>query len=269
MAKAHRRLARANQDVEQAWPTATNTGVLTRLTPTLDLDLMHEPAAVAVEEFVRDAFGERGHVMVRIGKPPKRAIPFRTSKPFKKITAPLRAPDGGDEKIELLADGQQVAVAGEHPETHKPYWWHGGTPWHVPRADLPYLDEDEARALVENAVSIAHRLRVCAARAQRAPRAGQRRQRQRGDDRWQTLVDNIAAGRALHDSFSDLAGMLIVSGMHQGAAKPLLHALAEIIDRYDARVEARIRDIPRAIDSAVAKYGRRDHAGILQHRRCP
>ena len=72
----------------KSWPTASNTGVLTRLTPTLDVDLLHEPAAVAVEEFVRDAFGERGFVLVRIGKPPKRAIPFRTSKPFKKITAP-------------------------------------------------------------------------------------------------------------------------------------------------------------------------------------
>ena len=30
---------------EKLWPTATNTGILTRLTPTLDIDLLFEPAA--------------------------------------------------------------------------------------------------------------------------------------------------------------------------------------------------------------------------------
>ena len=65
-----------------------------------------------------------------------------------------------------------------------------------------------------------------------------------------------AAGRALHESFRDLAAMLIASGMDKGAANHLLHALAEQIEHYDARTESRLRDIPRAIDSAVAKYRR-------------
>ena len=172
------------------FPQATNTGILTRLTPTLDLDIMHPPAAVAVEEFVRDAFGDRGVVMIRIGKAPKRAIPFRTSKPFKKIAAPLIAPNGDtSEKIELLADGQQVVVDGEHPETFKPYRWHGGTPWDLPRADLPYLGEADARALVDNAVRIAHDFGY--ARPAPARPSGNGGNGGNGDDRWNTLVANI------------------------------------------------------------------------------
>ena len=242
----------------KSWPTATNTGILTRLTPTLDLDLLHEPAAVAAEEFVRDAFGERGTVMSRIGKPPKRAILFRTSRPFRKITTLLRAPGGGEEKIELLADGQQVVVDGIHPDTGKPYWWRSGAPWHIPRADLPYLGEDEARALVDNAVSIAGDFGYAPVglRGNGGSNGGSNGGGGNGDDRWVALVGNIGAGRALHDSIRDLACMLILAGMNPGAAKHLLDALAERIEPYDARVEARLRDIPRAIDSAVGKYRR-------------
>ena len=243
----------------KSWPTATNTGILTRLSPTLDLDLLHEPAAAAAEEFVRDFFVERGTVMSRIGKPPKRAILFRTSRPFRKITALLRAPDGGEEKIELLADGQQVVVDGIHPG-HR-------------QAVLVA----QRRALAHPASRPAIPRRSRSPRPRRLHREYRRRFRLRapsapargnggnggggnGDDRcdrWVALVGNIGAGRALHDSIRDLACMLILAGMHPGAAKHLLDALAERIEPYDARVEARLRDIPRAIDTAVGKYSRR------------
>ena len=48
--------------------------------------------------------------------------------------------------------------------------------------------------------------------------------------------------------------MLAASGMGSGAAKHLLARSVEQIEPYDARVEARLRDIPRAVDSAYAKY---------------
>jgi hypothetical protein len=94
VAKAHGDLARHDHALEQVWPDAINTGALTRNTPTLDLDIMHEPAAVAVEEFIGEYFEERGPILVRFGKAPKRAILFPTDTPFRKITAPLIAPNG-------------------------------------------------------------------------------------------------------------------------------------------------------------------------------
>ena len=67
------------------------------------------------------ASGSKGEVLLRIGLPPKRAIPLRTNAPFKKIVVALIAPNSkpGDkpQKIEVLGDGQQIAVAGIHPDT--------------------------------------------------------------------------------------------------------------------------------------------------------
>ena len=131
------------------YPGATNTGALTRLMPTLDLDILNEEAVRAAEEIVRSHHEEHGLVLVRIGRPPKRAIPFRTDEPFKKIQVGLIAPNG-----EFLCDGQQVAVAGLHPDINQPYRWHGGELGQTAREDLPYIREAEARALVDEIVDL-------------------------------------------------------------------------------------------------------------------
>jgi Bifunctional DNA primase/polymerase, N-terminal len=130
----------------RTWPDADNTGALTRYMPALDLDITHEPAVIAVEDYVRDKFEERGWFLVRIGKPPKRAILLRTDAPFRKLTAPLISPHDGAEKIELLASGQQL-VDGIHPDTKQPYHWFGGEPWTIERGELPYIHEGEARGI--------------------------------------------------------------------------------------------------------------------------
>ena len=61
----------------KTWPDAANTGALTRTMPTLDLDILNEEAAHALEDYTRGRYEESGFVLVRIGKPPKRAIPLR------------------------------------------------------------------------------------------------------------------------------------------------------------------------------------------------
>src|SRR6266436_3137049 len=72
--------------------------------------------------------------------------------PLKKISGNLIAPKGGtDQKIELLADGQQVVVFGTHPNTDKPYSWFGGEPTSIKHEELPYVSEDEAKQFVADA----------------------------------------------------------------------------------------------------------------------
>ena len=120
------------------WPDAHNTGVLTRTMPTLDVDLLNANAVRTIENHVREHYEERGYILHRIGKPPKLSIPFRTEEPFKKIVVNLIAPDGSEgEKIEFLADGEQVVVAGIHPETREPYRWLNGEPGQIKLEDLP------------------------------------------------------------------------------------------------------------------------------------
>jgi len=76
------------------YPDQRNTGVLTRLMPAVDIDLLNPEAAEAVEQLARARFEEHGHIMARFGLAPKRAIPLRTDKPFKKIACKLIAPSG-------------------------------------------------------------------------------------------------------------------------------------------------------------------------------
>ena len=132
-------------------PQWSNTSTLTSRTPTIDDDIRDPDAAEAVEEMVRDWLDERGIILVRFGEPPKRAILCRTDRPFPKISASFVAPNGDAHKIEILGDGQQVVVAGIHPDTKKPYTWHGGEPWTVPRSELPEINEAEAQDFIARA----------------------------------------------------------------------------------------------------------------------
>jgi hypothetical protein len=69
------------------------------------------------------------------------------STPFRKITVNLAHASHrtAAEKLEFLADGQQLVVDGIHPDTGKPYRWFGGEPWRIRRDELPYIDEREAQ----------------------------------------------------------------------------------------------------------------------------
>jgi hypothetical protein len=134
------------------YPYATNTGAVTRMMPALDLDIWNEKAVGAAEEIVRWRMKHRGVVLVRVGNPPKRAIPFRCDESFKKLKV-LFEPDG-DEKVEFLGGGQQLAVHGVHPDIRQPYRWLGRELWTVPREDLPTIGGAEARELVDEIVEM-------------------------------------------------------------------------------------------------------------------
>jgi hypothetical protein len=251
----------------RTWPDAINTGVLTRAVPTLDADVLNEAAAVAIEEMVRERFEEAGHVLVRIGRPPKRAFPFRTDEPFAKILINLVPRHGGAaEKLEFLGLGQQVVVSGIHPDTHKSYRWHGGSPGPIAREDLPYIREAEARELIERAAA----LLVADFGYVRAAERPRRRKRSAdagagaaydGAADWQYLVDRIRAGEALHDSLRDLAAKLVTSGMVAGAVVNFLQALMESSSApRDERWLERLGEIPRLVDSAEQLRAKADPA---------
>jgi hypothetical protein len=125
-----------------------NTGIRTKHTPAFDIDIKEQAAAEAVEAMVRERFGGRGKLLVRIGAAPKRALLFRTESPFKKISRNLIVADGSaGQKFEFLGDGQQVIAHGTHPDTKQPYTWNGSTPWEVQASALPLITEAQARAL--------------------------------------------------------------------------------------------------------------------------
>jgi hypothetical protein len=242
---------------DKLYPHATNTGILTQLTPTLDIDITNPEAAKAVEALARERFEERGFVLIRTGQAPKRAILLRTNTPFKKIIGNVIAANGGaDQKIELLADGQQAVVFGTHPKTGKPYSWFGGEPTSINQQDLPYVSEDEAKQFVADAIALLVKDFSYKLPPARAKETGQTN----GHDpaSWGGLVDSVAQGRHLHDSLRDLAGKLIASGMGDGAVVNFLRGLMDSSSApHDDRWQARYDDIPRAVATAREKIGER------------
>jgi hypothetical protein len=145
-------------EAELARAGGGNTGVLARDTPGLDIDIRVEEAAIAVEEAAKDWFDGRGAILSRVGLPPKRLIPFKTSTPFPKIRVELAhsSDDTADpaykpHALEVLCAGQQWIAHGPHQDTRKPYVWHGGyEPWGaIKRDDLPEITADEAQAFTK------------------------------------------------------------------------------------------------------------------------
>jgi hypothetical protein len=240
---------------DRQWPRARSTGFLTKFTPTLDIDVLDPIAAQAIEEFVRGRYeADRGYVLVRFGQAPKRAIPFRTDEPFKKITANFVAPNGAEgQKLELLADGQQVVAFGIHPTTTKPYTWFGGEPGEIKREDLPYLSQDEAHQLIDDCAELLVRLGYQRAKA----REGNGQDAGGGAADWQYLFDNIREGRDLHNSLRDLAAKLIRSGTSAGAAVNQLRGLMEgSTAPHDDRWKERFAEIPRLVESAEELFAK-------------
>jgi hypothetical protein len=208
----------------KVYRTARNTGILTRLAPAIDIDITDEAAAEAVEMLARERFEERGYILVHIGKAPKRAVLLRTDMPFPKITRNLTAPNGGEHKIELLCDGQQLIVFGEHPETKRPYVWHGGEPGTIPPEELPYVTRDDALKFADDAVALLVREHGYRVGNNRPAFNGERQGRQAD---WSWLLGNLFNGRELHDSSVVLASKMITGGMSDGAAVNMLRGLYE------------------------------------------
>jgi RecA-family ATPase len=253
------------------WHLATNTGILTRLTPTIDIDILDPEAAQAVEGLVRTRYEtERGRILVRIGLSPKRAIPFRTDQPFKKIAVNLIAPNGSEgQKLEFLADGQQLVVFGIHPTTGQPYTWHGGQPGDIKHEDLPYVSESEARAFIEEAAQLLITEFGYAARAARqrekkgnsGARSGSgtasasTTDTNGGSEDWARLIENFHAGSGLHDTITSLSAKLVHTGMDDGAAVNLLRGLMHNSGgAHNERWRSRYDDIPRAVSTAREKF---------------
>jgi len=62
-------------------PAASNTGILTRTTPTLDIDIFDPEAAAAIEELARERFEEHGYVLTRFGSRLSDASPSAPTRP--------------------------------------------------------------------------------------------------------------------------------------------------------------------------------------------
>jgi hypothetical protein len=242
------------------WPRATNTGILTRIAPAIDLDILNEPAAIAAEKLIRDRFETRGCVLARVGRHPKRAVVFRTLEPFAKLTTNFVG--AGAEKIEFLCDGQQVVAHGIHPDILKPYTWFGGDLTSISYEQLPCITAEEAQQLQRDVTELLVRDFGYAVATGRAARRknGKGSSRDHAAD-WQALIDSILAGNDLHASTRDLIAKMARSGMDGGAIVNFVRGLMDASAApHDQRWEDRYVDLPRLVDGIQEKIAREQPA---------
>ena len=138
-------------------------GILTKRTPTVDIDVRNEEIAIEAEAKAREIFGDGP---VRIGMAPKRLMMFRTDTPFRKMRSAKYQDEWGDlHQIEILCDGQQFVAYHTHPDTGKPYVWPAedvtvrsdtdmkvnavGGPLTIPQNDLIDITVEQCQAFID------------------------------------------------------------------------------------------------------------------------
>ena len=231
--------------------------------PALDIDLLNQDAAEDIENLAKDRFGDRGEILIRIGLSPKRAIIFRSDVPFKKIVqnfAP-KAAGAKAEKLEVLAEGQQLALFGVHPDTHRCYRWIGDrSPDNIARQYLPRVTELELAAFLSDATQLvvtkygyATLGGPGAAGRASGPTASGDRQWPRKF--WHDLLAVIATGASgLHDAIRDVAGRLVAKGWSREDAEDFLYAHMDATSGPKDKRWAEYRsEVGRVIDGAFAK----------------
>lgn len=135
------------------------TGILTRHTPGVDIDVSHAGLVAAIRDIVFDVVGcYEMPPPRRIGNAPRELLLFRTEEEFAKVSTATYAlktdkPDADGvvkgSKVEILASGQQFVAYAIHPGTGKPYAWNGsGEPLLVGRDKLLTLDEAQAQEII-------------------------------------------------------------------------------------------------------------------------
>lgn len=133
------------------YPHATNTGIRTKLSPAVDIDVLDEAMAGKLERMALDVIGD--DTLRRVGLAPKRLLLFRVDVPFRKASTPDFMCGDIKHSVEVLAEGQKFTAFGIHPGTGRDYAWSSDL-LDIPRACLPAITAAQADAIITEATRI-------------------------------------------------------------------------------------------------------------------
>ncbi len=128
-----------------------NIGLLAARFPGVDIDVRDEQCAAAIEAC---ALRVLGPAPVRFGSRPKRLLMYATTAPFSKVKVFLTGPngpkgdDGKDYAVEILGEGQQYVVYGEHPDGFEYEWVGASGPGDLEVWDLTWIDTADVSRFV-------------------------------------------------------------------------------------------------------------------------
>jgi hypothetical protein len=142
-----RHAARATTELELmqwcGWPDA-GIGIVGGAVAAVDIDIADDAElAQRIERLGRERLGDTP--ALRIGRPPKRLLVYRTVVPFKGIK---RHP------LEVLCLGQQFVAYAIHPATGRPYDWPEENLADLDLGSLPAIDDAQARTFLDEAIAL-------------------------------------------------------------------------------------------------------------------
>jgi Bifunctional DNA primase/polymerase, N-terminal len=91
---------------ESSCRNARDTGILTRTTPAVDIDILDPEAADLIAGLVDEVIPDGCPRLIRVGREPKRAILFRTDTPFQKFR-----PESGSRKTDSSTGSRSWPMA--------------------------------------------------------------------------------------------------------------------------------------------------------------
>lgn len=141
------RKAVVDADRAAAWERmGANIGIQARHFPGGDIDVLDDDLASIIQQTFERVLGP---APCRIGRWPKRLLMYRTTAPFARRRLWFRQRAGGRRHlVEILGDGQQYVIGGQHPGTGKAYEW-DLTPLDIGLDGLVEIDAEKAGALIE------------------------------------------------------------------------------------------------------------------------
>lgn len=126
------------------YPDATNTGLLTRWFPVVDIDVLDPDLSATIQRMAREMLGRTP--LTRIGQPPKAAMVYRTDTPFGKRKVGWTGANAG--AVEILGHGQQLVIDGEHPGTRRAFYWLDHSILDVTPDDIPAVTDTAMDAFI-------------------------------------------------------------------------------------------------------------------------
>jgi Primase C terminal 2 (PriCT-2)/Bifunctional DNA primase/polymerase, N-terminal len=138
----HRATTENEIAIWSGWPDA-GIGIAGGGVVAVDIDVADGEVAVRIEALARGRLGDTP--ALRIGRPPKRLLVYRTETPFKGFKL---------SPIEILCEGQQFVAYHIHPDTGRPYEWPDDSLADIDISRLPVIDEARARAFAEEAYAL-------------------------------------------------------------------------------------------------------------------
>jgi hypothetical protein len=132
---------------DMQFPSAQNHGV--RL-PAIDIDISDPEVCADLENEIKDWFDDRGRILIRFGRSPRRLIPFRVDGDLKKTSLTFKDAAGNSQALELLGTRSQFVAYGKHPDGHAYEWVQDNGPLNTLATELPLISPDEAEKLFDH-----------------------------------------------------------------------------------------------------------------------